>query len=64
MEVLNIDYSNDFKGNLDQNDDYFWLSYIMMRLETLFWTFIDLGLLYLGIKAISDVLNKVIFFFG
>lgn len=53
FEVLNVDYSKDFKGYLDQDDPMFYLSYIKMRFEHIFQTAFDLFVLHIGIYLIS-----------
>lgn len=64
MEVLNVDYSQDFMGDLSHEDSSFWLNYLLMRGEQLLRTIIDLSLCYLCIYVSSWLISKIIFKFS
>jgi hypothetical protein len=45
-EALMVNYSQDFTGNLNHDDEHFYLYYAWHRLQNIFFTFFDLGMCY------------------
>jgi hypothetical protein len=61
LEVLNVNYSSDFIGNLNQDDSHFYMSYLWMRLRQLFSSLLDLALCYCIISFTSYLFHTLLY---
>lgn len=61
LELLNIDYANDFVGDLYNFRHSYYVNYIMMRLKCLAESLFDLSIMMMIITITSYMLKKMFY---
>ena len=61
LEVLSVNYSQDFNGDLHHKDRSYFMSYFIMRFKLLVESVFDLSLMMVVIVFVSYLVNKLIY---